>query len=227
MNTTALDSLFDAIRGGDVERVDAAVTADPSLLAQRNAQGISPISWSAYLGQASILETLRAKRGTPDFFEACIIGDEATVRSAIAQDHNLDAFAPDGFTPVALAAFFGHPAIARLLIEAGANVDLRAQNAQGVGPIHAAMARGDLTTLELLLLNGADVNARQQRGYTPLHEAASSGNLPAVAMLLMFGADPTAKADDGATPVDLAKKKGHALAKRLEEFAESWEAAPT
>jgi ankyrin repeat protein len=219
MNPTELDSLFDAIRGGDVERVESAIAADPSLLSQRNAQGISPLSWAAYLGQVSILESLRAKRGTPDFFEACIVGDEAAVRAAMARKQNLDAFAPDGFTPVALAAFFGQPGIARLLVDAGANVDLRARNGQGVGPIHAAMARGDLRTLELLLLKGADANARQEGGYTPLHEAASSGNLPAVAMLLMYGADPRAKADDGSTPLDLARKNGHALAERLGEIA--------
>jgi len=149
------------------------------------------------------------------FFEACIAGDEAAVQSALDRGQDIDAFAPDGFTALALAVSFGHHSLARRLIEAGADVNRRANTAQNVGPIHAALARGDMQTLELLLQMGADPNAVQEKNVRPLHEAASSGNTVGAALLLMYGADPCAKADDGQTPADLALSKGYALADRL------------
>ena len=218
---SAIDPLFDAIRAGDLGKVKALVIDNPAILAARNAQGISPLSWAAYTGQAAVFEMLRARRGDPDFFEACILGDENAVQAALDDGQDIDAFAPDGFTPLALTVFFGNRSLARRLIEAGADPNLRANNAQHVGPIHAALARGDVQILELLLQMGADPNAVQERNFRPLHEAASSGNTVGVALLLMYGADPSAKADDGQTPADLARSKGYAIAGRLDALTVS------
>jgi uncharacterized protein len=129
----------------------------------------------------------------------------------------VDELAPDGFAPVALAAFFHQPQIVKILVEAGADVNLRSKNAQNVAAIHAAVARADVQTLELLLLRGADPNLPQEKGFRPLHGAASVGSLASVALLLMFGADLTLAADDGDRPADIARKKGHAFADRLEQ----------
>lgn len=219
MSGTPIDQLFEAIRSHDVARVDALVAANPSVLSERNAQGVSPLSWAAYLGQQPIVEALRVKRGTPDFHEACIVGDEGAVQAAIARGQDVNEFAPDGFTPVALTAFFRHPTLARLLIDAGADVNLRAKNAQHVGPIHAAVARNDVQTLELLLLRGADPNLPQEKLVRPLHGAASEGSTVAVALLLMFGADATALTEDGESAADMARKKAHPFADRLAAIA--------
>jgi uncharacterized protein len=217
--STAIESLFDAIRAGDLSKVNTLVTEHPNLLGTRNSRGISPLSWAAYTGQTVILETLRARRGRPDFFEACILGDETAMQAAIESGQDIDAFAPDGFTPLGLTVFFGHGSLARKLVEAGADVNLQANNDQHVGPIHAAMARGDVKTLELLLQMGADPNAEQDKKYRPLHAAASSGSTIGVALLLMYGADPAAKAETGQTAADLARNKGYEIAARLEALA--------
>jgi ankyrin repeat protein len=218
-STSTIEPLFEAIQAGDLGKVNALIAAHPSMLNARNARGASPLSWAAYTGQAAILAALRSRRPELDFFEACIVSDESAVRAAMEAGQDVDAFAPDGFTPLALAVFFGHAVLARRLIEAGADVNLRAKNDQHVGPIHAALARGDLQTLELLLQMGADPNAPQEKNIRPLHEAASSGSTVGVALLLMYGADPAAKADDGHTAADLARGKGYAIAARLEALA--------
>jgi ankyrin repeat protein len=137
----------------------------------------------------------------------------------------VNAFAPDGFTPVALAAFFRHPEVVKLLVDAGADLNLRSKNAQKVGPLHAAAARNDVQTLELLLLRGADPNLPQEKLARPLHSAAANGSTVAVALLLMYGADPNAATEEGERPADMARKKGHALATRLEAIAAAQRAA--
>lgn len=211
-----IEELFGAIRDRNLARVTELIASDPAVLSRRNAQGISPLSWAAYLELPVMVEALRARRGTPDFHEACIVGDDAVVRAALAGGQDVDAPAPDGFVPLGLAVFFRQGAIARLLIDAGADVNARAANAQQVAPVHAAVARNDLAMLELLLLQGADPDAPQARGFRPLHGAALGGHTAAVALLLMFGADVAAATEEGQRAADLARRSGHtALAERL------------
>jgi ankyrin repeat protein len=212
-----LDDVLAAIRADDAAALARLLDADPALAAQRDASGLSPLSLAAYMERPHLVEIVRARRGAPDFFEACILGDIASIEAALAAGQDVDAFAPDGFTPLGLAVFFRHPELAARLIEAGADVSLQARNAQRVGPIHAAVARGDLATLERLLLAGADPNAPQQQGFTPLHAAAAQGSLAAVALLLMFGADPSLRSEQGKTAADVARERGHPeIAERLE-----------
>ena len=212
----ALDELFQAIRARDIARVEALTAADPSLVGRRNPQGISPLSWAAYLEQPALVELLKGKRGTPDFYEACIVGDEPVVRASLARGQDMNTPAPDGFTALGLAVFFRQPAVARLLIDAGADLNQRAANLQQVAPIHAAVARNDIPTLELLLTRGADPDLPQAKRVRPIHDAAASGNVAAVAMLLLFGASPEAETEEGQRPADLARAKGHpVLAERL------------
>ena len=216
-----LEELFQAIRSKDLDAALRLVDADRTLLTRRNDAGISPLSWAAYVQQPEILAALRSRRGAPDFYEACIVGDEEAVLAAIAASPKIvDEPAPDGFTALGLAVFFGHPGLAERLIEAGADVNARATNRQRVAPIHAALARGDLATLQRLLRRGADPNLAQEHGIRPLHEAAMSKDWVATALLLMFDADPAIAADDGRRPADVARSKGDAaLADRIEAAA--------
>ena len=86
------------------------------------------------------------------------------------------AYAPDGFTALGLASFFGHREAAELLLAAGARVNDASRNPMRVAPLHSALAGGHAEIVELLLDAGADVNAVQADGYTPLHEAAQNGD---------------------------------------------------
>ncbi len=205
-----LDAVMAAIRADDAATLQRLLDADPSLAAQRDATRMSPLSLAVYMDKPQLAEIVRARRGTPDVFEAALIGDIETVRAALAAGQDIDAFAPDGFTLLALAVFFRHPDLAKTLIEAGADPNLRANNAQKVGPLHAAVARGDVVTLEKLLLAGGDPNLPQQQGVTPLHSAAHTGNAAAVELLVRYGADLALRDEQGRSAADHAREKGHA-----------------
>ncbi len=87
-----------------------------------------------------------------------------------------------------LALYYEQPEVARSLIDAGADVNLRAANAAGVAPIHAACARQNLAMLRMLLEHGADPELAQEGGFTPMDVARQSGNLVMEKLLLASGA---------------------------------------
>jgi ankyrin repeat protein len=141
---------------------------------------------------------------------------EVVARLLEDQPDLVNAYAPDGNTPLGLSAFFNAPATARLLLDGGADIDAVARNVMKVQALHAAVAARSVETVKLLIDRGADVNARQQVGYTPLMGAAGSGRDELVDLLLRHGADASAVSEDGKTPSSIAREHGHAaIADRL------------
>jgi len=208
--------LFAPIRSNDVPALLALTQKNPDSIAERSDQGVSPLLFAAYNERQEMVSILRERTNELSFFEACVVGDLTAVRRFIARGTDVNQYAPDGFTPLGLAIFFRQPTVAKLLIDAGANVDAKASNTLQVAPIHAAVARSDYATLQLLLEAGADPNVTQQRLMRPIHEASAAGNLPVVAMLLLYGADATARNEEGKLASDFAYQAGHqALGDRL------------
>lgn len=210
------NELFEAIRNGDAAATAVLLDDDPSLLNSRQ-NGVTPILFAVYNGQAELARLFLERGATPTFGEACAVGDADLALKMLEADPSLlDAYSDDGFPAVGLAVFFRHPELARALIERGADVNATARNAFRVAPVHAAAAMRDCATMQLLLDHGADVNARQQLGYTPLHTAAQLGDDAMIDLLRAGGADSRVAGDDGKTPADLAAAHGHIdIAERL------------
>src|SRR3954452_22613222 len=126
--------LFDAIRQGDADQVRALLASDPGLADSRTPEGATAVLWAVYTRHADLAPLLLAGR-SPDFFEACALGDAARVSELVSADRELaNQYSGDGFTGLGFAAFFGHEEVARALLNAGANAQLAARNALGVSP---------------------------------------------------------------------------------------------
>ncbi len=209
--------LFEAIRAGDAERVTALVADRPGLAEARGEDGISAVLTARYRSQTGILETLLAARPRLDVFDASATGQTDRLSELLATEPRLVwAWSVDGFTPLHLAAFFGHLVAATALADGGADIDPVSRNAMRVTPLHSASAGGHTAICELLVDRGADANAVQKDGFTPIHAAAQNGDARLVERLLAAGADPGVRLDDGRTAAELAAAAGHAaLALRL------------
>lgn len=215
-SAASMKDVTDAIKRKDEARVEALLRHNPALAHRRTESGITLLMLAAYTEQPALVTLIRRSKQDLDVFEACVVGDLPRLKRLIAIGQDINQRAPDGFTLLGLAIFFRQPDTARWLIDAGADLNAKADNTAQVAPIHAAVARSDLASLQILLLRGADPNATQQRLNRPVHEAAAAGNLPAIAMLAMFGADMTAKNEEGKTVIDFARDGGHGeLASRL------------
>ena len=218
---TPSEELISAVNADDAGRVAELVTDDPALAGVRNEHGVSAVLLSRYRFARPVTDALLAADPDLDVFDAAALGYADRLRSWLDDDPSLaNAFASDGFTPLHLAAFFGKTESTRILVEAGAQVNVYSRNDFGVQPLHSAAAGRHHEVCRLLVAAGADLNARQREDYTPLHEAAQHGDVELVELFLSAGADPTAVMANGQTPADTAEAAGHHdLAIRLQDVA--------
>ena len=183
------NDLFTLIQSGDAEGVRHLLDADPNVIGSRNDAGLSGVLIALYHRQPDIARLL-VERGAPlDLHEACAYGDVDRVRElADADPESVNRLSPDGFPPVALAAFFGNAVIVRLLLDRGADPNQQAQNPMKVAALHAAVARRDAGIVRMLLEAGADPNARQQADYTAMRAAVEHNDEEIVGLLRKHGA---------------------------------------
>jgi ankyrin repeat protein len=113
-----------------------------------------------------------------------------------------------GWTPLMTAAQEEYAAVAKELLKAGANPDIR--NAQGMSALHIAAQRGNAEIVYLLASAGANPNFQGNDGWTPLMCAAVSGNSVVVQTLLKHKADVSLRDDRGNTAMKIAQNTGHA-----------------
>lgn len=133
-----------------------------------------------------------------------------------------------------MAARIGDEQIVKLLIQKGANKDIR--NWAGKRPydvafdhshtrlfdvlrladkLATAARKGDVRSIQLLLDSGAAINSRDQNGWTALHRAAFKGQTDAARTLIDIGIDIDAKDDDGYTALHCAVEAAHDEAVQL------------
>jgi ankyrin repeat protein len=211
--------LFEAIKAGKVDAVRQLIQQNPSLKDARDASGASVLLVAAYNMKPDVVNALLELGAPVDIFEASVLGKVDRIQEILkGNPARVSEYAPDGFTPVALAAFFGQPAAVKALIAAGADVNAHARNGLKVAALHAAVAGRNMEAIKAVLAAGADTNAPQQAGFRPMHEAGGNANRTLAELLLAHGADPALPSDDGKNAIDYARDKGHA------EFAD-WLAA--
>lgn len=144
-----------------------------------------------------------------DIHEAAAVGNLASVSALLASDSRLvRAKTATLVTPLHYAAVRGHPAVAKLLLDAGA--DLEARTEDGRTPLQFAFENPEINETDRaalvgLLASGSDiVNSIDGNGLSPLHHAALLGNASAVSMLIRRGAMLEARDSKGNTPLHLA-----------------------
>lgn len=102
---------------------------------------------------------------------------------------------PSCWSPLAEASYHGHPGCARLLLDAGSDVNIRVDGNNT--PLHLVMwpigadrpVEHQIEVMRLLLGRGALVNAGGEDEMTPLAAACRWGSLPLVRFLIDAGAD--------------------------------------
>jgi ankyrin repeat protein len=144
-------TLFEAAASGKFDVVAHLIFTHPDAIDYFAEDGFTPLGLACYFGQHEIARYLVLK----------------------GADVNLPSNNGFNVFPIQSAAAGNYTDIARLLIENGAQVNVRQQ--AGLTPLHSAAQNGNLELLILLLENGADVNARMEGGKLPADLAREKG----------------------------------------------------
>ncbi|MEM8963520.1 MAG: ankyrin repeat domain-containing protein [Acidobacteriota bacterium] len=212
-----MKQFIDALDSGNTAAVKRQLETDLELAAGR-ADNVSVIVYSAYRGLDDMVSMLvaarRAIEAPLDLWETIVVGDLERADELLTENPaSVDSTAEDGFSPIGLAAFFGHAPIVERLLAVGADAARPSDNAMRVAPLHSAIAHRDRersrACIRLLLDAGVPVNIAQAGGWTPLHQAAAQGDETVVGWLLERGAEPATQAHNGQTSAQLAAERGH------------------
>jgi ankyrin len=163
-----------------IERGAKVNAADPDV-----AQ--TALSWAARLNNTEIMRALMTAGATVD--AATRVGPKPAARppGAGGGSHGVGIVrsgvppqgeqlpAPGGMTPLLFAARDGLLDAAKLLVEAGANINKPDPN--GITPLLMAITNGQLPVAQWLVERGADVKAADWYGRTPIWAAAEIRNL--------------------------------------------------
>jgi ankyrin repeat protein len=152
---TDLD-VFEAAGMGDVERLEALLSSDPSLANAWSDDGFTPLHFAAFFGHPEAAKLL-AERG-----------------AALEARSTNEQFALEA-TPLHSAAAAGQLEVIEVLLAAGA--DVNAVQHGGYTPLLEAAATGRAELVETLLERGADPAARLADGRTAVDLAATGGHV--------------------------------------------------
>lgn len=210
MLTIQADEFLEAIRKNDNPKILQLLKTQLTLADLRDPSGVSAVFLALYRGNNEAAQEIAAKRSSLDVYEAAALGNLTRLKSILAHDKSLaGSYSPDGFTPLALAAYVGQKETARYLLGIGSDPNAVAKNETGFTALTGAVSQNHTGVAKMLVENGANVDYSYEGGFTPLMHAAYAGNLELVKLLLEHGADPNAKNGEGKTPLAFAREKGH------------------
>jgi serine/threonine-protein phosphatase 6 regulatory ankyrin repeat subunit A len=110
-------------------------------------------------------------------------------------------------TPLHWAAYYDRTVIAKLLIDAGADVDALDKNRWT--PLHQAATSGVENVVKLLIDAGAKLDIKNNNSDTALLCAVIDNNPGVVKLLIDAGADVTLDGENGWSPLHWAVLEGH------------------
>ncbi|XEC97363.1 ankyrin repeat domain-containing protein [Paenibacillus tarimensis] len=209
------NEMFDAVKSKNLEKVQQLLEMDEQLKNAKSEEGQTAVLMAAYFRANEIKELLLEKGARLGPYEAAAVGNTARLHEIVSEAPNIvNSHSFDGYTPLGLAAHFGHEEAVRILLEHGADINLRGKDGKlNNTPLHASIAGNHMNIVRLLLSSGANINSlcegELRPGYTPLHVAAHFNRLEIVKLLLEHGANPLVRNHESLTPAEYALSRGN------------------
>lgn len=137
---------------GLFSQIETMLQQQPDVIDEVSSHGFTPLGIATHFGQEKVVQTLLAK----------------------SADANICSQNGYYVYPLHTALTGGYDLISKMLIEAGANVNV-AQHAH-ITPIHIAAQQGNIEMIIILLENGADVSVKTEMGMTASDLALEKGH---------------------------------------------------
>jgi ankyrin repeat protein len=156
---TVAINIFEASATGKINNVIRQLAREPQLVNSFSEDGFQPLGLASYFGHLELARYL-IKAGAP-------------INSP--SRNGLKA------APIQSAAAAGHEKIVQLLMQLGADPNIREGN--GYTPLHAAAQNKDVQMIRTLIYGGADITVVGSDGKAPLDIAIETGDKETIAVL--------------------------------------------
>lgn len=164
--------------------------------------------------------------GVSVLFHAVCNGNDSrysvdVVKAILTKELNINEVRyDDKYTALLVAIKAGRNDIAIILIESGADFNLK--SSVGETALTVAATGGDVMLVSSLISHGADIEETTEQGYTPLMFAAYNDEYELVDFLLKSGANPYAANSDGESIIDVSFRQGSiTVAAYIQAFSEN------
>ncbi len=185
---------------------------------------------------AQPLTELIAKTQQLALFTAILQNDLVQVEALLKSGANPNLALSDQYrerrSPLLLAASLGQSKMARVLLEAGAEVNLPCGGQSALIAATRDSWSGRFDVVMTLLTNGADVHALDADGNSPLHHAARSRDGALIQLLLDAGANTSVANALGCSPLACAAAAGNKIGisalishRTQDKAAQGWDCA--
>ncbi|MGV3687253.1 MAG: ankyrin repeat domain-containing protein [Daejeonella sp.] len=144
-------TFFEAAALGKQDLVEQKLQDNPTLIHEFSDDGFSPLGLASYFGNEDVVRLLLLKGAEPN----------------IPSQNGYNVY------PIHSAVSSNYDMIAKMLLEAGANVNVVQMS--GATPLHSAAHNGNIELLIVLLEAGANVDAKMEDGKTPADKASEKG----------------------------------------------------
>lgn len=138
---------------------------------------------------------------------AAFNGDIIKINELLGKGADINRQDRAGRTALHLAALHERVGVVRMLLDAGAEVDVTDLRF-GYRPLHFSARKGNVGVSELLVRHGADLDAQTLRGKTALHLAVINGHPAVVTILLKYLARVDICDSHNRTPLQYAEANG-------------------
>lgn len=145
----------------------------------------------------------KVEKGEKKLILSVSSGTVDDVRKALLVKDAVDATNEHGESALGVASRTNNAETARLLLEAGANKEIRDNSHRT--PLMTAAFAGSADVLGLLLEHGAEKEPLDENGWTPLMYAVGTESVRSVDLLLSAHASTTTVGKDGMTVTNIAK----------------------
>lgn len=198
--------LYLAAQEGHLSIVRALLAHGADVNAKSTKSGWNPMEAAVFAGYIETGTMLQANGGELTVLSTAGLGLVTETTTFLHKDPTLlNGNGSALKAPLFWAAMNGQTSVARLLIDQGADIEVK--DTQMRTPIMIASITGATSVVQLLCIKGARVNEFDRRGMTALHYAAEFGRVGVAETLLTHGARTDRKSIRGLTPIDLAREK--------------------
>ncbi|KAM8934260.1 inversin [Pelodytes ibericus] len=180
----------------------------------------TPLHWAALLGHTPIAHLLLDRNHSPNIpsdsqgatplHYAAHANCPDTVRVLLAHSSVRDEADLEGRTAFMWAAGKGSDEAVRTMLELDPELEVNRTDKYGGTALHAASLSGQISTVRILLENGAQVDAADVMKRTPLFRACEMGHRELIHTLIKGGAKVQLVDKDGRSPLHWAALGGNA-----------------